>query len=161
MTRLLLAALLAGLALPVLAQSPTDLAVQAMQTCAEGQPDNRKVAQALSDSGWRYEGTFENVRIYARDGYRAVVGLPVSFDPRNVCVVYVSRLTQPGAGKLARAVASSFGRYEEVGEIPGVGAGSAYAFGVRGRIMVVAPVEYRNFRIMRGAGIALAAPELE
>jgi hypothetical protein len=129
-----------------------EAAGEALEVCARIYPDTAAAWPLLGEMGWRNEGTDEGMRIFSRNGYRAVVAINAGTSRAPMCMVSASRMTPEYALSLATAIAPSMkdatrtdeGRSNLVARWQGT---------MKGQPTVLGVVKHVEFEVMRGAAV--------
>lgn len=130
-----------------------DAAQAAFETCLTLFPQTRAIGKALAEQGWRYEGNDSGLRIYSRNGYRAVAAIEGSSQLATRCAVSSSRLAEPAAAAFATATAARLGQNQPNPEKSG--ALVTYDLQIRGTNLRIMALPTAQFGIMRGAIVAM------
>ncbi len=126
----------------------------AFEICIARFPDVRAIHDALSADGWRYEGNEQGLRIFTRNGFRAVAATQGSRQTASRCVVSSTRLTEAAATAFAAEVATRLDGVKRI-DLSSRGVPTAWEGGLRGTTLRLGVVPDANFGVMRGAVVAL------
>ena len=152
-----LAVVLAGLALqagPVRADENWDAAKSAFAACVALFPDVKAIHERLKADGWRYEGNESGLKIFSRNGYRAIAATQGSSQIATRCVVAASRLKPEPAIDHARVVAKELSAAKLI-DLTARGVPVAWEGRLRGVKLRPGGVPQAEFGLMRGATLVL------
>ena len=129
-----------------------EAAQEALDVCARIYPDTAAAWPILGEMGWRNEGTEEGMRIFSKNGYRAVVAINAGKSRAPLCMISASRMTPEYALSLATAIAPAMrdakrteeGREKLVARWQGT---------MHGQPTVLGVVKHVEFGVMRGAAV--------
>jgi len=131
-----------------------EAAKSAFLVCLEQFPDAKAIHSTLKAEGWRYEGNESGLRIFSRNGYRAIATTQGNSQIAARCVVSSSRLTPEAALAFAEGISKRMEGGKPI-DLADRGMIAGWEGSVRGRVLRMAVDPKAEFGVMRGAMVIL------
>ena len=131
-----------------------EAAKSAFAACMAHFPDVKAIQTQLKADGWRYEGSEQGLRIFSRNGYRAIAATQGSSQIATRCVVAASRLKPEPAIDHARVVANELSGAKPI-DLSDRGVPVAWEGTMRGVKLRLGVLPQAEFGLMRGATLVL------
>lgn len=131
-----------------------DDAQDAFAICVDNFPRTQDIHAALAAAGWRYDGNVEGLKIFTRNGFRAIAATQGNSQMASRCVVSSSRLSPEAAGAFARQIAAKLDKARQI-DLSDRGASVAWEGVLRGKTLRLGVVPDGEFGVMRGAIVVL------
>ena len=131
-----------------------DAAQSAFGVCLQLAPDVGSIRKEFKKQGWRLEGDANNLRVYTKNGYRAVAATQSSSGIDSRCAVSSSKLPPETAIKFASAMSKKLKGAKPI-DLTAKGMSAAWEGTLRGKSMRIGVFPNGNFGVMRGAIIML------
>lgn len=151
----------AGLALSVAAVPAVaradenwEAAKAAFLTCLAQFPDVKAIHAKFKADGWRYEGNQSGLRIFTRNGFRAVAATQGTSQTASRCVVSSSRLTPDAVQGFAKTVLGQLEQARSL-DLSDRGVQIAWEGRLRGKTLRLGVLPNAEFGVMRGAVVVL------
>lgn len=131
-----------------------EAAKSAFGACMAHFPDVKAIQAQLKADGWRYEGNEQGLRIFSRNGFRAIAATQGNSQIATRCVVAASRLKPEPAIAFARTVAGELSGVKPI-DLSDRGVPAAWEGSLRGKVLRLGVVPQAEFGLMRGATVVL------
>lgn len=150
----LLIALIGAQTGPARADENWEAAKTAFEACVAHFPDVKTIHAKFKADGWRYEGTEAGLRIFTRNGYRAVAATQGNSQIATRCAVSASKLKPEPAIAFAEGVARQLNGVKPL-DLSDLGIDKAWEGELRGKSLRLGVVPLAEFGVMRGATVVL------